>query len=52
MEMHALEKLIKGRRSVRSWKKQDVPDELIKKAVELAAWLPMEETFKDGISSP
>ena len=46
MEMHALEKLIKGRRSVRSWKKQDVPDELIKKAVELAAWAPNGGNFQ------
>jgi nitroreductase len=40
MDMEALEKLIKGRRSVRQWKKQEVPDELLKKAVELATWAP------------
>jgi nitroreductase len=35
-----LEKLIKGRRSIRKWKNQEVPDELLKKAVELATWAP------------
>ena len=40
MELQVLEKLIKGRRSVRQWKKGDVPDELIKKAIELGTWAP------------
>ena len=40
MELQALEKLVKGRRSVRKWKKEDVPDELIKKAIELGTWAP------------
>ena len=40
MEIQDLEKLIKGRRSVRQWKKQEVPDALLKKAVELATWAP------------
>jgi nitroreductase len=40
MDMQALEKLIKGRRSVRQWKKDEVPDELLKRAVELATWAP------------
>ena len=40
MEVQALEKLIKGRRSVRKWKGDEVSDELLKKAVELAAWAP------------
>ena len=40
MELQKLEKLIKGRRSVRKWKKGDVPDELIKKAIELGTWAP------------
>jgi nitroreductase len=40
MELQALEKLVKGRRSVRQWKKGDVPDELIKKAIELGTWAP------------
>jgi nitroreductase len=40
MDMESLERLIKGRRSIRQWKKQEVPDELLKKAVELATWAP------------
>ena len=40
MELQVLEKLVKGRRSVRQWKKGDVPDELIKKAIELGTWAP------------
>ena len=40
MNIQDLENLIKGRRSVRQWKKQEVPDELLKKAVELATWAP------------
>jgi nitroreductase len=40
MDILDLEKLIKGRRSIRQWKKQEVPDGLLKKAVELATWAP------------
>jgi len=40
MDIEALEKLIKDRRSIRKWKKGEIPDELIKKAVELATWAP------------
>jgi nitroreductase len=40
MELQALEKLVKGRRSVRKWRRQDVPDDLIRKAIELATWAP------------
>ena len=40
MNIQDLEKLIKGRRSVRQWKKQEVPEELLRKAVELATWAP------------
>jgi nitroreductase len=40
MDMQALEKLIKGRRSIRKWKRDEVSDELLKKAVELATWAP------------
>ena len=40
MDMQTLEKLIKGRRSIRKWKKEDVLDELLRKAVELATWAP------------
>lgn len=40
MELQVLEKLVKTRRSVRKWKKEDVTDELIKKAIELGTWAP------------
>ena len=40
MDLQELEKLVKGRRSIRQWKKEDVPDALLKKAVELATWAP------------
>lgn len=40
MNIQDLKKLIKGRRSVRQWKKQEVPEELLRKAVELATWAP------------
>jgi len=40
MNIQDLEKLIKGRRSIRQWKKEDIPDELLRKAVELATWAP------------
>jgi nitroreductase len=46
MELQTLEKLVIGRRSVRKWKKEDVPDELIKKAVELATWAPNGGNFQ------
>jgi nitroreductase len=38
--MEAFEKLIKGRRSIRKWKPEDVSDELLKIAVEWAVWAP------------
>ncbi|NWG01778.1 MAG: nitroreductase family protein [Syntrophaceae bacterium] len=40
MEIQDLEKLIKGRRSIRQWKRQDVSEELLRKAIELATWAP------------
>ncbi len=40
MDIENLERLIRGRRSIRQWKKDEVPDELLKKAVELATWAP------------
>jgi nitroreductase len=46
MELQALEKLVKGRRSVRQWKKGEVPDELLEKAVELATWAPNGGNFQ------
>ncbi|MCJ7746280.1 MAG: nitroreductase family protein [Desulfobacterales bacterium] len=46
MNMEALEKLIKGRRSIRKWKREEVSDELLKKAVELATWAPNGGNFQ------
>lgn len=40
MDIQDLERLIKERRSIRQWKRQEVPDGLLKKAVELATWAP------------
>jgi nitroreductase len=40
MNTEGLEKLIKERRSIRKWKENEVSDELLKKAVELATWAP------------
>lgn len=40
MDLQALEKLLKERRSIRKWKKRDLSDDLLKKAVELATWAP------------
>lgn len=40
MDFSALERLIKGRRSIRQWKETPVPNELLRKAVELATWAP------------
>ena len=46
MDIQELEKIIKGRRSIRRWKSQDVPDELLRKAVELATWAPNGGNFQ------
>ncbi len=46
MEIQGLEKLVRGRRSVRQWGKKDIPDELLKKAVELATWAPNGGNFQ------
>jgi len=40
MDIETLERLIKTRRSIRKWKKEEVSDDLLKKAVELATWAP------------
>ncbi len=40
MDIEKLGEFIRGRRSIRQWKKEEVPDELLKKAVELATWAP------------
>ena len=46
MNMEALEKLIKGRRSIRKWKRDEVSDDLLKKGVELATWAPNGGNFQ------
>ena len=46
MELGELEKLIKGRRSVRQWTDRLVPDDLIRKAIELAIWAPNGGNFQ------
>ncbi len=46
MEIQQLEKLIKGRRTIRKWKAQEVPQELLKKAIELATWAPNGGNFQ------
>jgi len=40
MDIETLERLIKTRRSIRKWKKEEVSDELLRRAVELATWAP------------
>lgn len=40
MELDKLEELIKTRRSIRRWQDKPVPEALLFKAVELAAWAP------------
>ncbi len=40
MNIQELERLTKGRRSIRRWKEDEVPDELLRKAVELGTWAP------------
>src|SRR3989304_2301851 len=46
MDIGTLERLIKGRRSIRRWKKDEVRDDLLKKAVELATWAPNGGNFQ------
>ncbi len=46
MDIQTLEKLIRGRRSVRQWKKQEVSDDMLKKAIELATWAPNGGNFQ------
>lgn len=40
MDFVALEKMLKARRSIRKWKSDAVPEELIVKAIEAAGWSP------------
>ncbi len=40
MDFSSLEKLFKERRSIRKWKSDAVPEELLVKAIEAASWCP------------
>ena len=40
MELRDLENLIKTRRSIRKWKRDSVPEDLVLKAIEMATWAP------------
>jgi nitroreductase len=46
MEADGLEKIITQRRSIRQWKRDEVPDQLLRKAVELATWAPNGGNFQ------
>lgn len=46
MELDELERLIKTRRSIRAFQGREVPDELIRKAIELATWAPNGGNFQ------
>jgi nitroreductase len=46
VELGELEKLIKGRRSVRQWTDRPVPDDLIRRGIELATWAPNGGNFQ------
>jgi nitroreductase len=46
MDIQGLDRLIKGRRSIRQWKKKEVPDDLLKKAIELGTWAPNGGNFQ------
>jgi len=46
MHIDELGKIIKGRRSIRRWREDDVPDDLLKKAIELASWAPNGHNFQ------
>lgn len=46
MKIEELEQIIKGRRSVRKWKKDRISEELLRKAIELATWAPNGGNFQ------
>ena len=46
MDIEPLERLIKSRRSIRKWKKEMVPDELLMKVIELGTWAPNGGNFQ------
>jgi nitroreductase len=46
MKLEELEEIIKGRRSVRRWKDQNVSEDLLRRAVEMATWAPNGGNFQ------
>jgi nitroreductase len=46
MKIEELEELIKGRRSIRRWKMQEIPGDLLARAVEMATWAPNGGNFQ------
>jgi len=46
MELKDLEKLVRERRTIRRWKRQEVSDDLIKKAIEVGTWAPNGGNFQ------
>lgn len=46
MQLDVLERIIKGRRSIRRWEDREVADEMLLKAIELATWAPNGGNFQ------
>jgi len=46
MKLEELEQIIKGRRSIRKWKKDRISEDVLRKAVELATWAPNGGNFQ------
>jgi nitroreductase len=46
MKIEELEEIIKGRRSVRRWKNQEVSEDVLVRAVEMATWAPNGGNFQ------
>ncbi len=47
MKIEELEEIIKGRRSVRRWNNQEVPEDVLVRAVEMATWAPNGGNFQE-----
>ncbi len=47
MDTADLAKLIRSRRSIRRWEQKEVPEHLLKQAVELATWAPNARNFQN-----
>lgn len=46
MKIEELEELIKARRSIRRWKKREIPEDLVVRALEMATWAPNGGNFQ------